>query len=65
MQFSAIFIAALAGLASAGPAVKRQNDCPEVDDIPLCGVSLEPSRNIDATAPDRTCTVSLHSCRCH
>lgn len=39
MHISTIFVAALAGLASAGPATKRQNTCPEVEAIPRCGVS--------------------------
>jgi hypothetical protein len=38
MQFSTLIVATLAAVASAGPAVKRQADCPEVDAIPVCGV---------------------------
>jgi hypothetical protein len=38
MQFSTLIVATLAAVASAGPAVKRQADCPEVDAIPFCGV---------------------------
>ena len=40
MHFSALVVAALAAVASAGPAMKRQAECPEVGDIPACGVSL-------------------------
>lgn len=41
MQFSTLIIATLAAVASASPAVKRQADCAEVDQIPECGVSLK------------------------
>ncbi|GAB1314651.1 hypothetical protein MFIFM68171_04861 [Madurella fahalii] len=59
MQFSTIFIAALAGLASAGPAVKRQNDCPEVDAIPLCGYPC-----ILAAASSIGCATDDYQCMC-
>jgi fructoselysine-6-P-deglycase FrlB-like protein len=38
MQFSTLVIATLAAVASASPAVRRQAECPEVDNIPVCGV---------------------------
>ncbi|KXX73377.1 DNA-directed RNA polymerase subunit beta' [Madurella mycetomatis] len=59
MQFSTIFVVAFAGLASAGPALKRQNDCPEVDDIPLCGYPC-----ILAAASDIGCAADDYSCMC-
>jgi hypothetical protein len=40
MHFSTLIVAALAAVASASPAIKRQAECPEVDNIPICGVSL-------------------------
>ncbi|KAK3306259.1 uncharacterized protein B0T15DRAFT_223147 [Chaetomium strumarium] len=37
MHFSTILIATLAAAVSAGPTMKRQAACPEVDNIPACG----------------------------
>ncbi|KAK4149421.1 hypothetical protein C8A00DRAFT_18887 [Chaetomidium leptoderma] len=37
MQFSTFIVATLAAVASAGPTIKRQADCPEIDKIPICG----------------------------
>jgi hypothetical protein len=42
MHFSTILITALAAAVLAGPTMKRQAACPEVDNIPACGVSYVP-----------------------
>ncbi len=42
MQFSTLVLTTLATLAAATPLSKRA-DCPEADNIPLCGVSPLPS----------------------
>ncbi|KAK5657402.1 hypothetical protein OQA88_2972 [Cercophora sp. LCS_1] len=39
MHFPTIIVAALAAVVSAGPVAKRQDACPQVADIPACGVT--------------------------
>ncbi|KAL2022368.1 hypothetical protein VTK56DRAFT_5435 [Thermocarpiscus australiensis] len=57
MQFSAIIIAALAAVASAGPAFKRQAECPQVNDIPACGYPciVSAATNIGCATDDYPC----------
>jgi hypothetical protein len=50
MQFSTILLATLAAVASASPMAKR-DDCPEVDNIPICGVSCLFPSLFPTTAP--------------
>ena len=64
MHFSALVVAALAAVASAGPAMKRQAECPEVGNIPACGVSLFlslslPSHSPKTSSPSRPVTAPV------
>ncbi|KAJ4301964.1 hypothetical protein N0V88_002092 [Collariella sp. IMI 366227] len=60
MQFSTLIIAALAAVASAGPArMSPRVDCPEVDDIPLCGYPC-----IEAAATAINCATDDYPCMC-
>ncbi|KAH6850536.1 hypothetical protein B0I37DRAFT_444549 [Chaetomium sp. MPI-CAGE-AT-0009] len=59
MQFSTLVLATLAAVASASPAVRRQADCPEVDNIPVCGYSC-----ILAAVTQIGCGVDDYACMC-
>ncbi|KAL2141210.1 hypothetical protein VTI28DRAFT_2716 [Corynascus sepedonium] len=57
MQFSTLIIATLAAVASASPAVKRQADCAEVDQIPECGYQciVDAAAGLGCAEADYTC----------
>ncbi|KAL2136210.1 hypothetical protein VTI74DRAFT_4840 [Chaetomium olivicolor] len=59
MQFSTLIVAALAAVASAGPAAMKRADCPEVDKIPACGYNC-----ILAAVTDINCAVDDYACMC-
>ncbi|KAL2263571.1 hypothetical protein VTK26DRAFT_6219 [Humicola hyalothermophila] len=60
MQLSTLVVAALAALTSAKPAVqKRQAECPEVDNIPICGYNC-----ILSAVVEIGCAVDDYSCMC-
>lgn len=63
MHFTTFIVATLAAVASAGPAMKRQAECPEAANIPACGVSSQTPfsgerRNSNCKTPQAPCILA-------
>ncbi|KAG7289271.1 hypothetical protein NEMBOFW57_005636 [Staphylotrichum longicolle] len=63
MQFTTFAVIALAAVASAGPAIKRQTACPEADNIPACGETRQ-YPCIASAVTELGCAADDYTCMC-